>query len=80
MAKAKKTTKKTGRSKGSAPKKGKSLAVEPSSALDGAQALIKCLEAQGVEYVFGLSGGSVIPIFDAFVTTKTKIKLIFNNI
>ena len=76
VAKAKKTTKKTGRSRRAAPKKAKSLAIEPSSALDGAQALIKCLEREGVEYVFGLSGGSVIPVFDAFVTTKTKIKLI----
>jgi acetolactate synthase-1/2/3 large subunit len=44
--------------------------------LDGAQALIKTLEALGVEYIFGYSGGAVIPIFDAVVTTKTKIKLI----
>jgi acetolactate synthase-1/2/3 large subunit len=44
--------------------------------LDGAQALVKCLEAQGVEYIWGLSGGAAIPIFDALVTTGTKIKLI----
>ncbi len=43
---------------------------------DGAQALIRCLENEGVEYIFGLSGGAAIPIFDALVTTKTKIKLI----
>jgi len=44
--------------------------------LDGAQALIKTLESRGVEYIFGYSGGAAIPIFDAIVTTKTKIKLI----
>lgn len=44
--------------------------------LDGAQALIKMLEALGVEYIFGYSGGAVIPVFDAIVTTKTKIRLI----
>ncbi len=44
--------------------------------LEGAQALVKCLEAEGVEYIFGLSGGAAIPIFDALVTTKTKIKLV----
>ncbi|MCI0720925.1 MAG: acetolactate synthase large subunit, partial [Acidobacteria bacterium] len=44
--------------------------------LDGAQALVRCLENEGVEYIFGLSGGAAIPIFDALVTTKTKIKLI----
>ncbi|MGA1194339.1 MAG: biosynthetic-type acetolactate synthase large subunit [Kiritimatiellia bacterium] len=44
--------------------------------LDGAQALVKCLENQGVEYIWGLSGGAAIPIFDALITTGTKIKLI----
>ncbi len=44
--------------------------------LDGAQALVRCLENEGVEYIFGLSGGAAIPIFDALVTTKTKMKLI----
>ncbi|MBU0677101.1 MAG: biosynthetic-type acetolactate synthase large subunit [Verrucomicrobia bacterium] len=44
--------------------------------MDGAQALVRCLENEGVEYIFGLSGGAAIPIFDALVTTKTKIKLI----
>lgn len=47
-----------------------------SANLTGAEALIKCLESHGVEYIFGYSGGAVIPIFDAIVTTKTKIKLI----
>ena len=47
--------------------------------LNGAEALIKCLERQGVEYIFGYSGGAAIPIFDALVTTKTKIKLILTR-
>jgi acetolactate synthase-1/2/3 large subunit len=44
--------------------------------MDGGQALIRCLEAEGVEYIFGYSGGSVIPIFDAMVTTPSNIKFI----
>ena len=44
--------------------------------LDGGQALVKCLEKQGVEYIWGLSGGAAIPIFDAIITTKTKIKMV----
>jgi len=47
--------------------------VEPK---DGAQALVRSLEAQGVEYIWGLSGGAAIPIFDALVTTGTSIKLV----
>ncbi len=44
--------------------------------LNGAQALIKCLEHEGLEYMFGIPGGVTIPIFDAIVTTNTKIKFI----
>ena len=44
--------------------------------MTGAQALIKCLENQGVEYMFGLPGGSVIPIFDALVDSKIKSILV----
>ena len=50
--------------------------TQNNSPMDGAQALVKCLEAEGVEFIFGLSGGSAIPIFDALVTTGTKIQLI----
>lgn len=47
--------------------------------MDGAQALVKRLEDHGVGYIFGYSGGAAIPIFDALVTTKTKIKLILTR-
>ncbi|HDD23833.1 MAG TPA: biosynthetic-type acetolactate synthase large subunit [Chloroflexi bacterium] len=43
---------------------------------DGGQTIIKCLENEGVEYIFGISGGAAIPIYDALVTTKTHIKLV----
>jgi acetolactate synthase-1/2/3 large subunit len=44
--------------------------------MDGAKAIVKTLELQGVEYIFGYSGGAVLPIFDALETTGTKIKFI----
>ncbi|MFC1510705.1 thiamine pyrophosphate-binding protein, partial [Candidatus Omnitrophota bacterium] len=44
--------------------------------LTGGQALIKCLEAQGVEYIFGYVGGAAIPIFDALVDSKIKLILV----
>jgi acetolactate synthase-1/2/3 large subunit len=37
--------------------------------------LIRCLENEGVEYIFGISGGAAIPIFDALVDTKIKLIL-----
>ncbi len=45
-------------------------------AMNGAEALIRCLENFGVEYIFGLSGGAAIPIFDALVGSKIKLILV----
>jgi acetolactate synthase-1/2/3 large subunit len=38
--------------------------------INGAQALVKSLEAEGVEVVFGYPGGVVLPIFDALYDSK----------
>ncbi len=48
----------------------------PQKPMTGAEALIKCLETHGVEYIFGLPGGSVIPIFDALYESKIKTILV----
>ncbi|GIU89943.1 MAG: hypothetical protein KatS3mg010_1042 [Acidimicrobiia bacterium] len=32
--------------------------------LTGAQALIKALEMEGVEVIFGLPGGAILPVYD----------------
>jgi acetolactate synthase-1/2/3 large subunit len=42
----------------------------------GAEKLIQCLEREGVEYIFGLSGGAAIPLFDALVDSKIKLILV----
>ena len=44
--------------------------------ITGAEALIRCLENYGVEYIFGLSGGAAMPIFDALVGSKIKLILV----
>ena len=41
----------------------------------GAEILIKALEEQGVEYVFGYSGGAAMPIFDAIIDSRIKLIL-----
>lgn len=43
--------------------------------LTGAERLIRFLEAMGVEYIFGLSGGAAIPIFDALVDSSIRLVL-----
>jgi len=42
----------------------------------GGEKLIQCLEREGVEYVFGLSGGAVMPMFDALVDSKIQLILV----
>jgi acetolactate synthase-1/2/3 large subunit len=44
--------------------------------ITGAEALIKCLENKGVEYIFGYPGGAAIPIFDALFDSKIKLILV----
>ena len=41
----------------------------------GAERLVQCLEREGVEYIFGLSGGAAMPIFDALVDSKIRLIL-----
>ncbi len=42
----------------------------------GGETLIRCLEAEGVELLFGYSGGAAMPIFDALVDAKVKLVLV----
>jgi len=42
----------------------------------GAERLVQALEREGVEYIFGLSGGAAIPIFDALVDSKIQLVLV----
>jgi acetolactate synthase I/II/III large subunit len=44
-------------------------------AINGAKALIQSLEKEGVEYIFGYSGGAALPIFDALYDSKIKLIL-----
>ncbi len=43
--------------------------------LTGAQILIKCLEKEGVEHVFGLPGGVILPTYDVLYDSKIKLIL-----
>ena len=38
----------------------------------GAELLVKSLEAQGVEYIFGIPGAKVDKVFDTLVDSKIK--------
>ena len=40
--------------------------------LTGAQALIKSLEMQGVEVIFGLPGGAILPVYDPIIDSPIR--------
>ena len=40
--------------------------------ITGAQALIKSLEAQGVEVIFGLPGGAILPVYDPIIDSTIR--------
>ena len=45
-------------------------------AMNGAEALIKSLEKVGIEIMFGLPGGSAIPLFDALYKVRKDMKFV----
>jgi acetolactate synthase-1/2/3 large subunit len=42
----------------------------------GGEKIIQCLEREGVDVIFGLSGGAAMPLFDALVDSKIKLVLV----
>src|ERR1700677_5407245 len=40
--------------------------------LTGAQALIRSLESEGVEVVFGLPGGAILPVYDPIIDSSIR--------
>ena len=47
----------------------------PTNTTTGAQAIVESLQKQGVEYIFGYSGGAAMPIFDALLDSPIKFIL-----
>src|SRR5262245_28941108 len=42
----------------------------------GGEKLVQCLEREGVKYIFGLSGGAAMPMFDALVDSPIQLILV----
>jgi acetolactate synthase-1/2/3 large subunit len=49
---------------------------QPEKVPTGGDKVVQCLEREGVDMVFGLSGGAAMPIFDALVDSKVKLILV----
>jgi acetolactate synthase I/II/III large subunit len=52
------------------------MSATESRVTTGAEKLIQCLEREGVEYIFGYSGGAAMPLFDALVDSDIKLILV----
>ena len=44
--------------------------------MNGAQTLVKCLEKEGVEYVFGYPGAVITPVYDALEDSDIHVVLV----
>ena len=44
--------------------------------MTGGEMVMRCLEREGVEHIYGYSGGAAMPIFDALVDSKIKFVLV----
>jgi len=49
------------------------------NSMNGAEAMVRLLEANGVEYIFGLCGDTSLPFYDALCTLDHKIKHILTR-
>jgi acetolactate synthase I/II/III large subunit len=45
----------------------------PKEMMTGAQAVVRALELEGVDYLFGMPGGTILPLYDALFASK-KLK------
>ena len=47
--------------------------------ITGAQAVLECLVAEGVDYIFGYPGGAIMPIYDALYDYKDQLSHILTR-
>ncbi len=47
-----------------------------SETLTGAQALIRALEHEGVDVVFGMPGGAILPVYDPLLDSPIRHVLV----
>ncbi|SVC73140.1 uncharacterized protein METZ01_LOCUS325994, partial [marine metagenome] len=44
--------------------------------MDGGRALIRALEAEGVDVMFGLPGGAILPVYDPIIDSSIRHVLV----
>ena len=48
------------------------MTTSPGTPMNGGQALIKSLEMEGVEVMFGLPGGAILPVYDPLIDSSIR--------
>ncbi len=48
--------------------------------LNGGQALIRSLESEGVEVMFGLPGGAILPVYDPIIDSPIRHILVRHDL
>ncbi|WP_104523171.1 acetolactate synthase large subunit [Blastococcus atacamensis] len=51
-------------------------AAQPATGITGAQSLVRSLEAVGVDVVFGIPGGAILPLYDPLFDSKVRHVLV----
>ena len=51
-------------------------ATEPATGITGAQSLVRSLEAVGVDVIFGIPGGAILPAYDPLFDSKVRHVLV----
>ena len=51
-------------------------APEPATGITGAQSLVRSLEAVGVEVIFGIPGGAILPAYDPLFDSRVRHVLV----
>ena len=59
-----------------APGRVAAAAGEPATGITGAQSLVRSLEAVGVEVVFGIPGGAILPLYDPLFDSTVRHVLV----
>src|SRR5690349_18925125 len=50
--------------------RGPEMSEQPSESMSGAQSIVRSLESAGVETVFGIPGGAILPLYDPLFDTR----------
>jgi acetolactate synthase-1/2/3 large subunit len=58
---------------------GKTMIINGAEHITGAEALLKCLIAEGVDTIFGYPGGAIMPVYDTLMNYEDRLRHILTR-